>query len=77
MYCDDDASTIVVSESVTSGWETWQNKNCQSCHQLYGLGGYMGPDLTNVASDSTKGHAYMKTVIKYGTGKNALFCTYR
>lgn len=25
----------------------WQKYNCQSCHQLYGLGGYLGPDLTN------------------------------
>jgi nitric oxide reductase subunit C len=28
----------------------WQKHNCQSCHQLYGLGGYLGPDLTNVSS---------------------------
>lgn len=47
----------------------WQDKNCQSCHQLYGLGGYMGPDLTNIARDSSKGRAYMHTFIKYGTGR--------
>lgn len=49
--------------------EIWQSKNCQSCHQLYGLGGYMGPDLTNTAGDSSKSEKYMFTLIKYGTGK--------
>ena len=33
-----------------SGKLVWQKHNCQSCHQLYGLGGYLGPDLTNVIS---------------------------
>ena len=33
-----------------SGKLIWQKYNCQSCHQLYGLGGYLGPDLTNVYS---------------------------
>lgn len=51
------------------GQEIWQEKNCQSCHQLYGLGGYMGPDLTNIASDSGKGAEYMYTFMKYGTGR--------
>lgn len=52
---------------ITAGWKIWQEKNCQSCHQLYGLGGYMGPDLTNTASQ--KGREYMRGFIQYGTGK--------
>lgn len=48
---------------------TWQDKNCQSCHQLYGLGGYMGPDLTNTFSANGKGAQYMQSFIKHGTGK--------
>lgn len=32
------------------GKKIWQSKNCQACHQIYGLGGYLGPDLTNVYS---------------------------
>lgn len=34
----------------------WQKKNCVSCHQLYGLGGHLGPDLTNVLSKRTEAH---------------------
>lgn len=49
------------------GWQTWQEKNCQSCHQLFGLGGYMGPDLTNCYS--MKGPQYMKGIIKHGTAR--------
>jgi nitric oxide reductase subunit C len=52
-----------------AGWKVWQQNNCQSCHQIYGLGGYMGPDLTNVVSDSGESKQYLQTFIKYGTGK--------
>lgn len=34
-------------KKATEGRLVWQKYNCQSCHQLYGLGGYLGPDLTN------------------------------
>jgi nitric oxide reductase subunit C len=57
------------SSQIVAGWNTWQQKNCQTCHQLYGLGGYMGPDLTNVASDPLKSTQYLFTFIRYGTGK--------
>jgi nitric oxide reductase subunit C len=67
-YCDG-AQLTYPDATITKGWEIWQRKNCQSCHQLYGLGGYMGPDLTNTASDSNKGEKYMFTLIKYGTGR--------
>jgi nitric oxide reductase subunit C len=54
---------------VLDGWRLWQKKNCQSCHQLYGLGGYMGPDLTNTASNPAKGKDYMAVFIKNGTNR--------
>lgn len=69
LYCDKNAAIVQHDSSLTEGWQLWQDKNCQSCHQLYGLGGYMGPDLTNIARDSSKGQAYMYTFIKYGTGR--------
>lgn len=56
-------------EVVLEGWHTWQSKNCQACHQLYGLGGYMGPDLTNIASAQGKGALYMEAFIRKGTGR--------
>lgn len=43
----------------------WQQHNCGACHQLYGLGGYLGPDLTNVYS--LRGEAPIKGVIQSGT----------
>ena len=47
------------------GKMNWQKYNCGSCHQVYGLGGYLGPDLTNTYSK--KGEEYIKTFLKGGT----------
>lgn len=30
-----------------AGLAVWRRENCQVCHQLYGFGGFLGPDLTN------------------------------
>jgi len=43
----------------------WQQKNCVSCHQLYGLGGHLGPDLTNVYS--IRSEAYITSFLQSGT----------
>jgi nitric oxide reductase subunit C len=59
----------VPGKHVNNGFAIWQEKNCQSCHQIYGLGGYMGPDLTNISSEPAKGVAYAKAFIKYGSAK--------
>jgi nitric oxide reductase subunit C len=48
------------------GKQIWQQHNCQTCHQLYGLGGYMGPDLTTVTSDKNRGIAYAKGIMLSG-----------
>jgi nitric oxide reductase subunit C len=61
------------SLSVTKGLNLWQSKNCQACHQLYGLGGYMGPDLTNIISDSNKGSSYASAFIQSGTARMPKF----
>ncbi len=31
------------------GASLWHTHNCQACHQVYGYGGFIGPDLTNAA----------------------------
>ncbi len=43
----------------------WQQKNCISCHQLYGLGGHLGPDLTNVAA--IRSDEYIRAFLQSGT----------
>ena len=60
---------LTTPETVTGsrGRLVWQNNNCESCHQLYGLGGYLGPDLTNVYSAKGKGPVYIKAMIHSGT----------
>ena len=39
------------------GKKIYQEYNCQSCHQIFGLGGYLGPELTTAISDKTRGEA--------------------
>lgn len=48
------------------GHLVWQKYNCQSCHQLYGLGGYLGPDLTNIISTPNKGEKFLRLMIRTG-----------
>lgn len=43
----------------------WQKYNCSSCHQVYGLGGFIGPDLTTTISQ--KGDAYARAIMLSGT----------
>ncbi len=39
-----------LSEDALAGRELWHDNACQVCHQIYGQGGFLGPDLTNAAS---------------------------
>lgn len=57
---------IRFSDQEMLGKQLWQEKNCSSCHQVYGLGGYLGPDLTNITSDPKRGKAYAAAFIKFG-----------
>ena len=49
------------------GQELFQEHNCIACHQFYGLGGYMGPDLTNVISNRSA--AYSRAFLMSGTAR--------
>lgn len=51
----------------------WQKYNCQSCHQIYSLGGYLGPDLTNVYSKYNKNEDVLKHFFKGGTKQMPIF----
>jgi nitric oxide reductase subunit C len=55
-----------LSDRASQGELLWQQSNCTACHQLYGLGGYLGPDLTNVISSRGKGENYVKAFLNSG-----------
>ncbi len=54
-----------MSDEARYGQQLFQEHNCIACHQFYGLGGYMGPDLTNVISN--RGSAYARAFLMSGT----------
>lgn len=56
-----------MSDIERHGADVFQKYNCVACHQFYGLGGYMGPDLTNVISN--RGEAVARAFIASGTAK--------
>ncbi|MBT5187556.1 MAG: cytochrome c [Kordiimonadaceae bacterium] len=57
------------SESAYRGQALYRENNCTACHQIYGLGGYMGPDLTNIVIDMEKGPEYAAMFIEEGTDR--------
>ncbi len=56
-------------DQVVHGRLLYQEGNCTSCHQLYGLGGYLGPELTTVMSQQGKGELYVRAVLEHGLGR--------
>ena len=65
IYKDLPVTTSHATSAAMEGKALWQQKNCNACHQVYGLGGYLGPDLTNVFSK--RGPAYISAFLKNGT----------
>jgi nitric oxide reductase subunit C len=55
-----------LSPVAVNGQQLFQSNQCWSCHQIYGLGGYLGPDLTNVYSENGKGPIYIKAFLNSG-----------
>lgn len=51
---------------IKNGSLLFQRHNCTACHQLYGLGGYLGPELTTAYSDPARGELFMKAFLKAG-----------
>lgn len=54
------------ADNINLGKKLYQQYNCTSCHQIYGLGGYLGPELTTAQSDPNRGENYMKALLKGG-----------
>lgn len=65
IYTNLEKEEIPVSTQAAQGKLLWQKYNCTSCHQFYGLGGHLGPDLTNVYGKRSP--EYITAFIKYGT----------
>jgi nitric oxide reductase subunit C len=70
VYTKGTEKNIVVSADeqsrIKNGSHLFQRYNCTACHQLYGLGGYLGPELTTAYSDPVRGELYMKAFLKAG-----------
>lgn len=62
-----------MADDAVAGEVLWQKHNCASCHQLYGLGGYLGPDLTNAVSNPAKGEEFVKAYFNSGAGAMPVF----
>ncbi|QQS72708.1 MAG: cytochrome c [Flavobacteriales bacterium] len=58
-----------LNASARRGEALYREFNCTACHQFYGLGGHMGPDLTNVAIAQGKGPEYARAFILHGSGR--------
>lgn len=57
--------------SQAEGHEVWRRENCMACHAVFGLGGHMGADLTNVIS--RRGGPYVEAVVRNGLNKMPAF----
>ena len=70
IYTRGTASDIIIPASeqklADEGKLIYQQYNCQSCHQVYGLGGYLGPDLTTAWSDPHRGEMLIKAMLVSG-----------
>lgn len=64
LYLSDFQQSEPANKMAQNGKLIWQQKNCVSCHQIYGLGGHLGPDLTNVYND--KPEAYITAFLQSG-----------
>ena len=53
-------------EEAAKGKLLFQQYNCIACHQVYGLGGYLGPELTTAWSDKNRGEQYMRAILASG-----------
>lgn len=60
------SSALPEKEQILNGKNLYQQYNCVSCHQIYGLGGFLGPELTTAYSDKARGEQYMRAFLMAG-----------
>jgi nitric oxide reductase subunit C len=44
----DEGTEVRLEGDALAGSQLWHDGGCQTCHQIYGYGGFIGPDLTNL-----------------------------
>ena len=70
IYTSGTASSIITPESIQNnidaGKGLYQQYNCGACHQIFGLGGYLGSELTTAYSDKDRGEKYMRALLQSG-----------
>jgi len=59
-------TNISFDSKAQEGKKIYQQYNCASCHQLYGLGGYLGPELTTDYSNPERGPLLMRAFLENG-----------
>ena len=64
----EDTTNLSATEKVEvlKGKAIFQKYNCTSCHQLYGLGGYLGPELTTTYSNKMRGENAIRSFLENG-----------
>ncbi len=64
-------ATPPLSAQAAHGRRVWLRHNCQSCHQIHGFGGFLGPDLTNASERLTR--ARVDAVLTQGAAQMPAF----
>ncbi len=60
-----------LSEAALRGRTLWHESSCQVCHQVYGQGGFLGPDLTNTAGRVSPER--IRSLLTVGSGQMPAF----
>ena len=71
VYSDPTGTEHRLSPRALEGQSLWRAHNCQSCHQLYGFGGFLGPDLTNSIGQLSPER--LESVLTIGAGQMPAF----
>lgn len=65
------SSDPTVRTQLAAGDAVWCQYECQACHSLYGLGGHLGPDLTNLRRD--RDATFIRLTLEEGRGRMPAF----
>lgn len=68
-----EANGIVMNDEAIRGKYLYQKHNCAACHQIYGLGGYLGPELTSMISSNENSVLVATAQLKSGTQRMPYF----